>query len=744
VREVVGHYRIIKKLGEGGMGVVYAAEDVRLGRAVALKTLRSDVADPDARERLRREARLAASISHPNVCQLYEIGDADGELFITMELLTGEPLSARIAAGPLAVREAVRVTMDVLCALTALHQRGIVHRDLKPSNIFLTPHGAKLLDFGIARLVDEGRTVASLTGAGTIVGTPRYMAPEYAAGDATDLRADIFSVGAILYEMLAGRPAFDGEGAVRVLHAIMYEQPPVLTGSPVVTSLDRVIHRALAKHASARYASAEEFAADLRTVCDDSAAVETARARAMSRLIVLPFRMLRPDAEVDFLAFSLADAVTSSLSTVGSLIVRSSLTAEKLAGDTVDLQKIARDADVDVVLSGTILRAGDKVRLSVQLAEAPSGAVVWSDVLQVAFDDVFQLHDTLVHRLVDALSIPLTAREHRLIGRDVPASGKAYEYYLRGNEVGKDAAGWDAAVALYTNCLDQDPQYAPAWARLGRIHRLLAKYRSEDSETNRVRAEHALERALSLNPELSLAHHVIAQMEVESGRTREAMVRLLRLAGQSRGDAELYAGLCHACRYCGLLDASASAHDMATRLDRKISTSVLHTWFLLRQYERVVARNLEAVPFNGALALHELGRTSDALNLLQRLDPKVPPVMRLFVQAAGYVISQDPAMDLAPLRALLTQFRDPEGLYYLSRTFARLGDRERAIAGMARVVERGYFCWPAFAADRWLESLRGDATFEDAMRRARVGYEAAVADFRAADGERLLGVSLDV
>ena len=742
MRKKLGHYRLLKKLGEGGMGVVYAAEDERLGREVALKMVRAELAGSEARERLRREARAAASITHPNICQLYEIAEADDELFVAMELLSGESLAARLGQGPLAVREALRIMFDVLAALSALHRRGILHRDLKPSNIFLTEHGAKLLDFGVARTIDSGQaTMMPLTGEGTVVGTPRYMAPECASGDTLDARADVFSAGAVLYEMLAGRPAFDGETAVRVLHAVLYEQPPVLAGPPIVVAIDRVIQHALAKQASARYESAEKFAGDLRRAGDDSTGLETMHARRMSRLIVLPFRLLRADAEVDFLAFSLADAVTTSLSGFGSLIVRSSLAAAKFANDVVDLHQIAREADVDVVLTGTILRAGDQVRFSAQLAEAPGGAIVWSDVLQVAFSDIFQLHDTLVHKLVEALSIPLTAREHRLIGRDVPATAKAYEFFLRANEIGKDSAGWDAAVELYSKCVDQDPRYAPAWARLGRIYRLMAKYRSDQSDRHRALAEEALSRALSLNPDLSMAHNTAALMEVERGNGRDAMTRLLRQASQITGDPELYAALCHVCRYCGLLEASVAAHLLAIRLDPKIGTSVLHTWFLLRQYERVIECNLDGTPNVGAMSLDALGRREDALASIRDALPRVPPVMRAFVLAAQYVIDPDAPRDLALLRNLVEQFRDPEGLYYLARTLAKLGDLDGATLGIKRSVERGYLCYPTFVSDPWLEPLRGRGEFDEAMERARSGHAAAIADFTAADGERILGVS---
>jgi serine/threonine-protein kinase len=748
MREHLGPYRILHKLGEGGMGVVYAAEDSRLGRAVALKTVRRDLADDTARERLRREARAAASINHPKICQLYEIGEHDGELFIAMELLEGEPLSARLARGPLAVPEAVQITLDMLDALAALHRRGVLHRDLKPSNIFLTPHGAKLLDFGIARVTAEDgqRTLLPLTGQGIALGTPRYMAPEHASGDTIDARSDVFAVGAVLYEMLAGRPAFDGPTPVRVLHALMYEQPPALSGSAVIAAIDRVIHRALAKQACDRYGSAEEFAADLRVASEDTGTSRTVTARALSRLIVLPFRLLRPDADVDFLSFSLADAVTTSLSGLGSLIVRSSLTAAKFSGDTPDLMTIAREAGVDAVLSGTLLRAGAQVRLSAQLAEAPGGAVLWSHTMQVAFDDIFQLHDTLVRELVDALSLRLTAREHLMIGRDVPASPRAYEFYLRANEVSKDSSGWTVGVDLYRQCLALDADYAPAWARLGRVYRLLAKYTDHDQIEYRTRAQEALDRALTLNPDLSIAHNVLAAMEVDYGRAREAMIRLLQRAANA-ADPDLFAGLCHACRYCGLLEASVAAHDHARRLDPKAVTSVINTYFQLQDFERVLSCGDKGAPYLEGIALAQTGRVDEGVALLRAVGQKAPPRMRDFMDAAVITLAGDnrltPEMIAAFERGFFQHVVDPEGLYYASRHLAHLGERTIALREFARAVDGGYSCYPAFVSDPWLDKLRDIEEFQEVMGRAKQRYGEAVEAFKSAGGERIVGVRIE-
>src|SRR5215218_882104 len=264
----IGRYRVERKIGEGGMGVVYAARDERLQRTVALKTIRG-VDDEAARRRVWREARAAAGISHPNICQLYEVEETDDGLVLAMELLEGEPLAARLARGALSPADSSAISLEVLDALAAVHARGLIHRDLKPSNLFLTPHGVKLLDFGLARPVSTTLgtdTATLLTEAGTIVGTPNYMAPEQVRGEALDARADLFAMAAMFFEMLSGRLAFSGATMIDVLHAVLHEQPPALSGGATVAGLDRVIHRALQKHSNDRYESALVMAAAIREV----------------------------------------------------------------------------------------------------------------------------------------------------------------------------------------------------------------------------------------------------------------------------------------------------------------------------------------------------------------------------------------------------------------------------------------------------------------------------------------------
>lgn len=741
MRASIGRYVITGTLGEGGMGVVYSAYDDRLARPVAIKMIKAAMAQPDARDRLWREARSAARVNHPAICQLYEIGEEGGELFLAMELLQGESLAARIERGPIGVAEAGTIALGMLAGIQALHGQSLIHRDLKPSNIFLTPHGVKLLDFGLATAVAApltGETVSRLTLPGTVIGTPQYSPPEQLRGETIDARADLFAAGAVLYEMLAGKPPFTGTSPVEVFHAIMYDPPPVLTGGPAVAALDRVIGRALAKRAVDRFQSAEAMSQELRSAIALAGSGTLAPARPVTRLIVLPFKVLRSDAETDFLAFSLADAVTSALSGLQSLVVRSSLAASRFASDVPDLKQIATEAEVDAVLVGTLLRAGDRIRVSSQLVEAPAATVLWSNTAQVSVGDLFCLQDELTSKIVEALSIPLTTRERRMLKQDVPSSPRAYELYLRANEMSRDSRHWQAALDLYEQCVGEDPHYAPAYVGVGRMHRMIGKYITGETDEAFARSESALKHALDLNPDLSIADTLYSHLEVDLGRAEQSMIRLLRRARERSADPEVFAGLSHALRYCGLLQGSVAAANEARRLDPKIRLSSAHTLFMRGNYEAI----LEHQPgdnYMRALALMMLGRREDALAELESGNASVPHLLSFFVNGLASLIRNDFDQSRTWM-ARLTSLHDPEGQYYVARQSAYIGDSDRALSLLAGCVDGGFFCVPTLAQDPWLDSIRGTSQFTALLRRAETRHRQAVISFLTNEGDRILGI----
>jgi serine/threonine-protein kinase len=747
----IAHYAITHKLGEGGMGVVYAARDERLERPVALKMI-SRSYDDTARRRFWREARTAASVNHPNVCQIYEIGEDQGHLFIAMELLDGESLHKRLQHGPLEVAQAIGIGLDMLAALTALHARGVIHRDLKPSNVFLTSHGVKLLDFGLARPEAERvlDTQTALTGSGVVIGTPRYMAPEQiVGGQDVDARSDLFAVGTVLFETLSGRPAFAGQSVVEILHATVYEQPPALTGSPVVAAVDRVIRKALAKKPADRPASADHMARELRAVRVDGSGATSVVAQALTRLVVLPFRMLRADDETNFLAFSLPDAIATSLSALGSLIVRSSAVGARFAGEAPDLKALATEADVDRVVMGTLLRAGDQLRVNVQLVETPGGTMMASHTIESPLHDLFRLQDDLAHRIADALALPLVGAQTP--SPDRPQDARAYEYYLRANELARTYEAMQRARDLYQRCLDVDPRFAPAWAHLGRAHRVIGKYVAASPNSESL-AEDALKRALELNPRLAIAHRIYAQLEADMGQPRQAMTRLLGQARRHGNDPELFVGLVHVCRYCGLYDESLAAHDEACRLDPHARTSVAETLVRAGDFERLLARDRPPL-FGGAddgnriIALGMSGRLDEARRALAEMQ-QLPyaGVFRAFTDFLEAWLDRSPdrmVLDLSALKGLKIQ-DDPEALFNQGWLLCDVGAYQRGIDSLRRAIDKGYSVAPTLARSRQFDAVRQDPAFQSVLAQAEADRDAARRAFVEAGGEQLLGVNVTV
>jgi serine/threonine protein kinase/Flp pilus assembly protein TadD len=770
VGRTVGTYRLLGRIGAGGMGEVYEAHDTKLDRHVALKLLSPRfVRDPERLRRFSAEARAASSLNHPHILIIHDFGEMDGRPFMVSELVEGETLRQQLQRGPVALPRAVDIALQVVNALASAHTRGIIHRDIKPENIMVRPDGyVKILDFGIAKLIvpDQADAVnaASATIPGTMIGTPRYMSPEQVRGMELDERSDVWSTGVLLYEMITGRPPFSGATPFDLIGAVLSSDPvPIELQAPrVPVGLQRVVAKALRKDRLERYASATELAADLSAIkrlLDWQEPTESGEAAAAldseqrsptpsghvakrTRIIVIPFRLLRPDPEIDFLGFSLADAMATTLSGLDSVIVRSSLAATRFADEAVDVKAIAAAAEVDAILTGSLLRMGTNVRVNAQVVAAPQGTIVWSDKLDASVDDVFRLQDELSRRVVDALAVPLTVRDQEILQRDVPASAKGYELYLRANVHFYHPENWTIARDLLIECVKEDPQYAPAWARLGRCYRLTAKFKSETVQEiteNLRRADVAFRKAFDLNPDLPAAHHLYTALETDLGRAEDALVRLVRRARQRRGDPELFAGLVHACRYCGLLDESVAAHERAKQLDPQISTSVALSYWARGEYERA---NESFTGFFAGLPLVSMGRYAEAIAAARASAAVVrDPTTRSYQSIFTLMLEGRTPECLRLLDELAPRNPDPESVFHIARTYARLGASDRAVSTFERAVSMGFFCYPLFSQDEWLDPLRALPAFIDAITRAKQRHEEAARLFRDAHGARLLGLA---
>lgn len=747
IPESIGPYRVLCKVGEGGMGVVYKAEDQRLQRIVALKVIREFKGDPSRRSRFWQEVRAAAQVAHPNACRIYDISEEHDRLVLVMEFIEGETLAQRLERGSLPAQEAGQIALALLSAVEAFHKKGIVHRDLKPGNVVLSNGIAKLLDFGIAKhvsLSSNEETLATLgdeTAPGIFLGTPRYASPEQFRGHAVDARSDLFSMGVILFEMLTGHPAFTGETFGEVAHAVLQGSPPALSGSPAIAAMGRIVHRALSREPQDRYASAEAMAADLRATLQMDGIETKARARPLRRIIVLPFRMLRPSEDVQFLAYSLPEAITVSLAGLENVVVRSSIVASRYSTEAPDLQQIAKEAEVDVVLTGALLSLGERLRITTQLMEAPSGTVLWSHSSEASNRELLKLHDDLVGRVVESILPSLTPQEHQSLQQDRPANPTVYQLFLQANEFSRQWENLPGAIEMYERCVRLDPSYAAAWARLGRARWLCDKYNVGSLEGLGA-AEEAFQTALRLNPNLTLAHNLYTHVQMDQGRSLDAMRRLLDRAQNRRSDAEIFAGLGHVCRYCGLLRPALVAHQEARRLDPLIPTSVMHTYFMLGDYQQALENSGGDYGYGTAVVLAMTGRVEEAVSMLREREPAKPwRLGRLYLTSLRALLEGNREESVAVSVELMSAtFRDPEGMYYLGRQLSYLGEQARALDVLSRAIDSGFFCHQGMLHDPWLDSLRGRNEFTALLNKALQLHHEALTAFQVGGGASLLGI----
>ena len=382
------------------------------------------------------------------------------------------------------------------------------------------------------------------------------------------------------------------------------------------------------------------------------------------------------------------------------------------------------------------------MRITAQLVEAPSGTLLWSHSSQGTTHELLELHDDLVRRVVDSILPSLTASEQQSLQQERPASPTIYELYLRANEYSRQWENLPAAIEMYERCVAADPSYAPSWARLGRARWLWDKYQFGSREGLRA-ADEDFQKALQLSPNLPLGHNLYTPLQVDQGRSLDAMKRLLDRAPRRRGDADIFAGLAHVCRYCGLLQAGLSAYQEARRLDPLIPTSVNHTYFMLGDYQRSLETSGGDFGFAIALDLAMLGRTDEAIGVLRQKEPLTPwRLGKLYLTSLRALLEGDRAQSLKESDQLAAAtFRDPEGFYYLARQFAFLGERTKALEQLSRSIKNGFFCYSAMVRDPWLDPLRGHEEFVRLLRQAHELHLDALKTFFAADGASLLRIS---
>jgi serine/threonine-protein kinase len=789
IGQTFGSYQILTILGKGGMGEVYRARDTRLGRDVALKILAGAYTqDPDRIRRFRQEATAASALNHPGILTIHEAGDADGCQFIATEFVDGETLRQILnQRGRVPLNEALAIAVQVAAALAAAHKAGIVHRDIKPENVMVRPDGyAKVLDFGIAKLTqwpdespdtDHITRTLSQTRDGAIVGTVPYMSPEQARGAAVDARSDIWSLGCLLYEMLAGRSPFAGPTTSDVLVGILEKEPAPLTAPPhnIPAECDWIITKTLRKNPDERYQKTGELLSDVRRL-QEKLALESHQERALpppprpsrpsSRigaavlaalliagaigavwywrprpassstttarsLAVLPLKSL--DAGDNYLGLGIADAVIRRTSQTGGMIVRPTSAIRRYMTEDLDALTAARQLSTDVVLEGSVQRAGDRLRVSVNLLRVGDGASLWADNFDLRTTDIFEIQDRVAREVASHLQLRIDPAQQARLGRRPTTNPQAYEYYLRGlhrldQRMSFSVAEKAGAIDFFNRAIAADPDFALAHAQLALAYAVGAVFRQPGAPETDERARAEIARAQALDPDLpetALARASLLKSRFGGFRGDEA-VRVL-LAAQRVDAAVGHADLTYNYTHLGLAELAERAGERALEIDPTsdyAKRQLIGAYEMSAQWDKRRAAQLRLFPSEpmDAWDLLTVGRLDDARRAVDL--GVASDSSNAFALARMKAVLDAVQGDLRSAKAAIPSMlsrhpvKDPfyhHTAYYVACIYAAEANSAEAVKWLREAVATGFLVYPLFERDALLDKIRKAPEFVQFM-----------------------------